>query len=321
MRYFQHDTDSRTNRKLRKVLRTHGPTGYAIWWALLEELCQADDDGFELKADELWLESLAESMVISDPRTLTRVFDTFAEVGLISAQLWAEHYIATEKIKERGDNYVRQKSLNAKRQAEFRKRKAEIEASMSQGSNALRNVISNDVTPSEAEAYSDPKESFKKEKSTRTAASFYSEFQDVYNTGKPQKWASIVVMNDNRKKIAKQLAKDCGGEIKAIEVLQGALRAASLDAWYPGKCLSFENFASNGKIIQLYERQAEEAGDIGSQLTQDAIGAELTRLGVSGLLPQDWSQRTGCTTVSELSGKDAGDYLNWLRQQEASHAA
>jgi hypothetical protein len=100
MKFFTHDTNARTNRKLRKVIRTHGATGYAIWWAILEELCATDDQGFQVEANELWLEGLAESLCLTDYRTLTRVLDTFAEIGLISAQLWADHLIYVEAIAE-----------------------------------------------------------------------------------------------------------------------------------------------------------------------------------------------------------------------------
>ena len=153
MRYFQHDTDSRTNRKLRKVIRTHGPTGFAIWWAVLEELYSADNEGFQLYADELWLEGLAESLCISDYRTLIRVLDTFSEIGLIEPQLWEEHHIYVQAIKERGDRYIEKKLLNAKRQARFREKRKQEKDEQKHVSNALRNGKSNDVTLSEAEAY------------------------------------------------------------------------------------------------------------------------------------------------------------------------
>jgi hypothetical protein len=117
MKFFSHDTNVRSNRKIRKVLRTHGVTGYAIWWALLEELCLADNNGFQLAADDLWLEGLAESLCLSDHRTLIRVLDTFAEVGLISPQLWAEHTIYVEAIAERGDADVKKKAKHAEAQA------------------------------------------------------------------------------------------------------------------------------------------------------------------------------------------------------------
>lgn len=158
MKYFQHDTNCRTNRKLRKVLRTHGATGYAIWWAVLEELYKSDERGFEIKADELWLETLAESLCMSDYRILVRVFDTFASVDLISRQHWEENYIFIKAIQERGDTYTQKKSLNAERQARFREKNREQfsrvsnalhEDNMSRSSNALRNAENGKVTLSE----------------------------------------------------------------------------------------------------------------------------------------------------------------------------
>lgn len=110
MKYFQHDISTLANEKIRKVVRTHGPTGYAIWWALLERLYGAEEKGFQIEARELWLENLAESLCISDYRTLIRVFDTFASVGLISSQLWAEHVIFCEAILDRGNAYVQKKA-------------------------------------------------------------------------------------------------------------------------------------------------------------------------------------------------------------------
>jgi hypothetical protein len=115
------------------VIRTHGPTGYAIWWAILEELCATDDQGFQVEANELWLEGLAESLCLTDYRTLTRVLDTFAEIGLISAQLWAEHSIYVEAIAERGDEYVKKKAAKAAQKAKERERaRQEAEGKMSQ---------------------------------------------------------------------------------------------------------------------------------------------------------------------------------------------
>jgi hypothetical protein len=119
VKFFQHDTNARTNRKIRKVIRTHGAVGYAIWWALLEELHLADEEGWQLKADDLWLEGVAESLCISDCRTLVRVFDAFADVGLISKQLWEEHYLYSEAIVVRGDAYVKKKALHAEAQARY----------------------------------------------------------------------------------------------------------------------------------------------------------------------------------------------------------
>jgi hypothetical protein len=109
MRFFNHETKAHQDSKIRKVIRTHGVTGYGIYWLLLEKLYSEDDLGFQIEANELWLEDFAESLHISDYRTLIRVFDTFSEVGLISKQLWQEHILYSDAIAQRGDNYVQKK--------------------------------------------------------------------------------------------------------------------------------------------------------------------------------------------------------------------
>lgn len=148
MKWFKHQTDAHRNRKIRKVLRVHGVTGYGIWFALLERLYEREGS-FQINADELWLEDFADDLKITDYRTLVRVFDTFAEVGLISRQLWEEHVIYCESIIQEGDTYTQKKALNAERQARFREKHKPEKKEKSRVSNALRNAESNDVTLSE----------------------------------------------------------------------------------------------------------------------------------------------------------------------------
>lgn len=133
MKWFKHDTDSLRNRKIRKVIRTHGVTGYAIWFALLEKIYEAEGD-FQILADELWLEDLAEDLKISDYRVLIRVLDTFADVGLISSQLWqGEHLIFCEAIAERGDAYIDKRAKEAEKKRRQRNTKKEESLTMSPG--------------------------------------------------------------------------------------------------------------------------------------------------------------------------------------------
>lgn len=116
MKWFQHDTDMLRNRKIRKLIRVHGITGYGLWCAVLEKL-YGHEQGFEIEADELWFEDLAEDLKLSDHRTPIRVLDTLAQLGLIDSQLWAEHTIYAPAIAERGDAYTmrREKEKEKKR--------------------------------------------------------------------------------------------------------------------------------------------------------------------------------------------------------------
>jgi hypothetical protein len=62
------------------------------------------------------------------------------------------------------------------------------------------------------------------------------------------------IVNPKRQRLLKELIRDCGGTGPAIAALTNALKYASSDSWYSSKRLNFENFASNGKILQLHER-------------------------------------------------------------------
>lgn len=83
----------------------------------------------------------------------------------------------------------------------------------------------------------------------------YERFREVYNAEKPPLWAEMQVVNEKRQKIFRQLAKDCGGQENALVALVNALTFARADTWCRTRDLSFENFATNGKIIQFHERQ------------------------------------------------------------------
>lgn len=124
--WFQHDTDSRKNRKIRRLLRSHGVTGLGIWWSLLEELTLAEKTGFQITADEFWLEDFADDLKISDYRILVRVFDTLAELNLIDPQLWQEHIILCQGIVDRGDRYIKLKAQNTARKRDERLKKQDV---------------------------------------------------------------------------------------------------------------------------------------------------------------------------------------------------
>jgi hypothetical protein len=112
MKYFRHDIDSHNNPKLRKVIRTHGGVGYGVWWMLLELLYEEgnEHEPFLLHATELWLEDTAERIYIADYQILIRIFDTFAEVGLIDSQLWAKRLIFSPEFVESNRAQINQRS-------------------------------------------------------------------------------------------------------------------------------------------------------------------------------------------------------------------
>lgn len=273
MKWFQHHTDAHRNRKIRRVLRVHGITGYGIWFALLEKIYEVEDN-FQIRADELWLENFADDLKISDPRTLIRVFDTFSEVGLISSQLWAEHSIYCESIIEQGDDYIQKKALNAQRQARFReKSKAESEDE-SRVSNALRNAESNDVTLSEAEANSNSeiRDQIQKEDSDRerdraqndgkiekagkgiddlSEKDFLALVLDAYNECKPALWVYHHSMNLQRVKAVKNAMKEIPDRASFLRLIRDSLShvKSDPDPWWSSKRKTFITLFEKGRIF------------------------------------------------------------------------
>ena len=268
MRYFNHDTNAHENRKLRKIVRTHGAQGLGIYWTLLELLYRQDEEGFQINADSLWLEDMAEKLHISDPRTLIRVFDTFAEVDLICKQLWADHVLYSDAIAERGDQYVTKKIYERERKREQRASKLEkslIVPEVSQrcptGQNGTSSnfqiVPLSDPDPN-ADPDPDPNSNTFKEKSIYTVHdSDFEVFREIWNRDRPSHWAECRSLDEDRisklKKFVKKATKD-----RSLEIFQAALRYAKSDFWcnQPNTKLTIDNFLTHNKPISWAEKAA-----------------------------------------------------------------
>lgn len=149
MKYFQHDLCARQSDKTWELLDRHGLTGYGLWWVVLEELYKAEDSNFCIGATETWCRRLSKDLNVSDWRTLPRILDTFAELGMIDPQLWAEQTIFAPSVIERGDRYIQKKAQTKARVQEYRDKKRKEK----QECNALQRQCNAPVTPNiEAEA-------------------------------------------------------------------------------------------------------------------------------------------------------------------------
>ncbi len=151
MKWFHHDTDMHRNRKIRKLIRTHGATGFAFWCLLLEKLYAQETD-FSIPADELWFEDISEDLKLGDYRTPIRILDTLSELCLIDSQLWQEHVIYAPSIAERGDQYIVKRVQEAEKKRRQRARKRELSLGDKQGTEGQSAVLS----PSDPDPYSDP---------------------------------------------------------------------------------------------------------------------------------------------------------------------
>lgn len=64
--YFSHDYNTRSDEKIKKLIRKHGMLGYGIWWAIIEDLynnanaLRTDYEGiaYELRVDETVVKSI-----------------------------------------------------------------------------------------------------------------------------------------------------------------------------------------------------------------------------------------------------------------------
>lgn len=167
MKYFSHDSDVRRNSKVRRLIKAHGMQGYGVWWALIEELATRDRSGFQICADKCWLEDFAEDTKINDHRIVIRIFDTLAELNLISRQLWEEGVIFCQGLFERGDAYMKNKAKTAERKRKQRARESQqqkegevdLQSVNSANVTAMSRVtlpMSQGVTPAKTDPYTDP---------------------------------------------------------------------------------------------------------------------------------------------------------------------
>jgi hypothetical protein len=264
MRFFNHETKAHQDSKIRKVIRTHGVTGYGIYWLLLEKLYSEDDLGFQIQANELWIEDFAESLHISDYRVLIRVFDTFSEIGLISKQLWQDHILYSDAIAQRGDNYVQKKIYEREKK---RKQRSVNQVNPSNVPNCPPDVPRDNLGHSENSVMSpshihihnsDPKPDSNtfKEKSIYTVDdSDFEVFKEIWNSDRPKHWARCDKLDNDRITALKKFVKKATKE-RSLEIFQAALCYARSDRWCnkPDIKLTIDNFLTHNKPIGWAEK-------------------------------------------------------------------
>jgi len=161
MKYFSHDLDSRNDDKCFELIEIHGIGGYGFWWVILEELYKSESTGFQIEATKVWLKRLGRSVSIADERIIIRYFDTLADLGLISKQLWQEHIVYSEGVLKRADAYMIKRSNDAERKRVQRSKDAQKTESVTCDiASVTRDIsvtlpMSQGVTPTDAYSYSD----------------------------------------------------------------------------------------------------------------------------------------------------------------------
>jgi hypothetical protein len=80
-------------------------------------------------------------------------------------------------------------------------------------------------------------------------------FKALYNERRPKAWGAMQQVTAVRKGKWKTLVAEMGSVEKALEALGNALDYCCSDPWWSTKNLTFDNMATNGKIVQLHEKQ------------------------------------------------------------------
>lgn len=164
MKWFHHDSTARHDPKLQILGAQHGPEGWGIFWALLEEIAQHSDTfhlkvmEFSKKSDKsfanLLESSQEESAVLFGPsidlrkiprlpvktlaknlftttKTLISVIDTCTHVNLFDRQKWVKYNVLySPSFEHRADDYTRR----------IQRRIPDVRTNSEQTSNTLRTL-------------------------------------------------------------------------------------------------------------------------------------------------------------------------------------
>jgi hypothetical protein len=139
VKYFKHPLHLREEPRTWRLIKKHGMTGYGVLWALIEELYKAEDDGFQIQVDDLWLEQKADEYRLTDELALARFIDAFVELGFLDKQAWQERLLFSSEVLETADRYMRRKAQEAERKRRQREREKEA-GKMSRGTDAMSRV-------------------------------------------------------------------------------------------------------------------------------------------------------------------------------------
>jgi len=290
MKYFSHDLDSRNDDKCFELIEIHGIGGYGFWWVILEELYKSESTGFQIEATKVWLKRLGRSVSIADERIIIRYFDTLADLGLISKQLWQEHIVYSEGVLKRADAYMIKRSNDAERKRVQRSKDAQkAESVPCDIPSVTRDIsvtmpMSHGVTPTDTYAYADSysnsnsnsedqeiintsktdfcdRDNFdlQPEQTAITVSPEDSDqnfevFREVWNRDRPKHWSECRTFNDARISALKKFTKQYGD--RSIGIFQNALFYAQNDKWCqkPETVLTINNFLSNSKPFEWSEK-------------------------------------------------------------------
>lgn len=97
MQYFSHKVESRRDEKIDALIEEFGAEGYAVWFALLEEISQEQKNLYMLFITRRWLDSFSISLRIRKSK-VRKILDKLANFGMIDYDLYQEDIIFSQKF-------------------------------------------------------------------------------------------------------------------------------------------------------------------------------------------------------------------------------
>jgi len=97
MQYFSHKVESRRDEKIDALIEEFGAEGYAVWFALLEEISQEQKNLYMLFITRRWLDSFSISLRMRKSK-VRKILDKLANFGMIDYDLYQEDIIFSQKF-------------------------------------------------------------------------------------------------------------------------------------------------------------------------------------------------------------------------------
>ena len=107
MKWFQHQSDSHTDLKLKGIIREFGMDGYGLWWLACELVAQQGKH-YKLVCDCDWRDELVEISCLKSEK-VDKILQKFAKINLISEKSFKEGCLAIPKMSRYSDDYSRKR--------------------------------------------------------------------------------------------------------------------------------------------------------------------------------------------------------------------
>ena len=105
MQYFSHKVESRRDEKIDALIEEFGAEGYAVWFALLEEISQEQKNLYMLFVSRRWLDTFSISLKMRKSK-VRKILDRLANFEMIDYDLYQEGIIFSQKFIKIQRSYI-----------------------------------------------------------------------------------------------------------------------------------------------------------------------------------------------------------------------